>query len=348
MVTDTTLFGLIHDYFKVYLPKYKNCSTHTIRSYRKSLDSLLEFVKESKKIALFQITFEMIDSEALADFLDDLELKGNSIATRNQRLNCIRAFFAYAAKVNTAAVIHAADIAKVPLKISDKPDTIDYLSEDAIGILLEQPDPHTRKGLRDRFFMLLLYDTGARLQEILDIRLKDVQLGSKTPTVILSGKGRKIRTVPLMKSTTEHLENYMNVFHPDEDKYSERYLFYAVQHRQQNPLSQSAARKLIREYGNSAKNVCSELPDIVHPHLLRHSRAMHLYRRGMDLTLVQQWLGHSKLDTTYVYAYADTETKRAAIENSTDPKSPLKKKLNSERFTITDDETLKLLYGLKE
>jgi len=207
----------------------------------------------------------------------------------------------------------------------------------------------TEKGLRDQFFLLFMYDTGARLQEIRTLTLRDITWG-KEVSVTLHGKGSKVRVVPLMKPTAEHLENYLKVFHPEynrkENSYVDLPLFYVVQHGRRQPISDSAARKLVRSYGDKAKLICPELPDIVHPHLIRHSRAMHLYQRGMDLTLVQQWLGHAQIETTQIYAYADTEHKRKAIEKSTAVNNPLRSKRSASRFTVTDEQTLKQLYGL--
>jgi site-specific recombinase XerD len=135
-------------------------------------------------------------------------------------------------------------------------------------------------------------------------------------------------------------------FHPNAGKFADDYLFYVEQRRQYFSFSDSLARKIVRQYGEDAKTVCDEIASIVHPHMLRHSRAMHLYQKGNDLVLIQQWLGHSSMETTLVYAYADTEHKRKALEASIDPASPLAKRRNAERFTISDDETVKKLYGL--
>lgn len=345
-VIDTAFFGLVHDFFKVYLPHQKKSSPHTIRAYQTALESLFDFIKEHKNINLSEITFEMIDSKMLSSFLDSLEKSGCGISTRNHRLNCIRSFYAYAAGMDSTAVVHRVEILKVPKKKTDKPDFVDYMSEAAVRALLEQPDILTKKGLRDRFLMLLMYDTAARIQEILNICLCDIRLG-KTPTIILRGKGSKIRTVPLMKQTIEHFENYMRIFHSEESDYSQQPLFYGERHREKYALDASTVRKMIAAYGLSAREKCFDVPPKVHPHLFRHSRAMHLYQHGMDLTLISQWLGHAQLDTTLIYAHADTEHKRRAIEVATGKNSPLKNKLNSERYTISDDDILKKLYGLK-
>jgi len=345
-IIDTELFSLIHDFFKDYLPGQRHCSEHTIRAYRSSLDSLLEHVMAEKQTGLSQITFEMIDSKMIISYLDSVEEGGCSISTRNHRLKCIRSFFDYAAKFNAATVIYLLEIQKVPMKNHEKPDVVDYMSETAITVLLEQPDTSTRKGFRDCFFMMLIYDSAARVQEMLNIRLKDIKL-DKTPTVTLYGKGSKIRTVPIMKQTAEYCAAYLKMFHPDEPGYSESHLFYTVIHGLQKPLDSSTVRRFMYSYGDSARNVCTEIPAKVHPHLFRHSRAMHLYRHGMDLSLISQWLGHAQIETTLIYAHADTEQKRIAIEKATAEGSPLREVLQSERFIVSDVDVLKKLYGLK-
>ena len=287
-VKDAVLFALVHDFFKVQLPKLSNKSPNTIYAYRESLDALFEFVKAENHINLSDITFEMIDRHVLSRFLDYLEtVRGCSIETRNHRLNRIRAFYKYAAKIESTAVIHRNEILKVPLKKSAKPDIIKYMSEDAVKAVLAQPDPMSEKGLRDQFLMVLLYDTGARIQEVMDIRLHDIRLG-KAPTVTLNGKGGKTRVVPLMESTVEHFRNYSSVFHPGEGVYSEQSLFYVQRCGRKKPMHQDTARRFIFDYGAAAKEHCQDVPDKVTPHLWRHTRAMNLYQRGMDLTLISQ------------------------------------------------------------
>jgi site-specific recombinase XerD len=346
-VIDTTLFSLVRDFFKVYLPDMRHSSPHTIRAYQTSLEMLFDFVKDRRKISLSEITFDMIDHNTLSAFLDWLENgRGCGIATRNHRLMCIGAFYAYAAKMEPTAVIYQAELAKVPRKKPDKPELIDYMSETAVKAILAQPDTSTPKGLRDRFLLMMFYDTAARIQEVLDIRLSDIRLGA-TPTVLLHGKGSKTRAVPLMEKTVGHFQNYIKVFHPGESAYSEQYLFYVARNGLKNRMCDDNARRLMFAYGEAAKKVCPDVPGNIHPHLWRHSRAMHLYQHGMDLTLISQWLGHARLDTTFIYAHADTEQKRRAIAEATPPDSPLKEKLNAARFTVDDDAVLKRLYGLR-
>jgi len=215
-----------------------------------------------------------------------------------------------------------------------------------ITAIVEHIDTASPKGFRDRVLIILMYDTGARVGEIVDIKLCDLRFG-KTPTITLHGKGNKIRCVPLMEKTVLHLQKYLSVFHPAESQYSQAPLFYSEIRGQINPLSDRRIRYLLKDYGAKARLHCPEIPEKIHPHLFRHSRAMHLYQQGMDLTLVSQWLGHANLETTQVYAHADTEHKRKAIAAATPAANPLHAKLSSERFTISDEDTLKRLTGLR-
>lgn len=344
-VKDTMLFSLVHDFFKIYLTKMTNRSPNTVHAYRESLEALFDFVKTERKVSLSEITFEMVDCRMLTKFLDSLEERGCSIQTRNHRLNRIRAFYKYAAKMEPTAVIHHDEILKVPLKPTEKTEIIEYMNEEAVKAIWAQPDISTTKGLRDRFLMILLYDSGARIEELMGIRLCDIRLG-KTPTVTLRGKGRKTRVVPLLANTAEQFKTYSSVFHQNAKAYSDDYLFYVFRSGQKNRMHHDTARKSIQSYCAAAQKECVDVPDNIHPHLWRHTRAMHLYQHGVDLTLISQWLGHANLETTLVYAKADTEQKRRAMENA-NKSSPLAEKLNSDRFKVNDDELIKKLYGLK-
>lgn len=342
----TSLFPLVHDYLKIYLPKQRNVSPNTIRAYRKALEGLFDYVKERKQISLSNVTFEHLTAEMILSYLEYLETeRGCSVSTCNSRFAAIRAFMDYAADHDVTLVAALNELRKIPFKKSYV-NIIGYMSMDAIVAIVEQADASTPKGLRDRFFMMLMYDTGARVQEMLDIRLCDLQLG-RSPKVTLYGKGRKTRVVPLMEKTVQHLQKYMSEYHTDTLLTADTPLFYSVTHGKKYRLTDRLIRYMILKYGEKARGVCLEVPENVHPHLFRHSRAMHLYQEGMDLTLVSQWLGHSQLKTTQIYAYADTEQKRKAIAAATPQDNPLYSKLNSARYTVTDDETLKKLAGLR-
>ncbi len=346
-VKDVMLFNLIHDYFKVYLPKQKRLSHNTIRSYQGALELLLDFISAKRNIRLSEVTFDMIDPKTIIAFLDWLEEeRGCGASTQNQRLQCIRSFCTFAADVEPTAVIHKDAILKVkPIPVPES-GIVEYMSETAIKAVLSQPDTTTQKGIRDLFLMVLLYDTGARIQEVLNIRLRDLQFRG-APMITLLGKGQKIRNVSMMGTTVEHFKRYAGIFHTEENSCSEQFLFYVSRNNEKKRMTEDNVRRFIRTYGAAAHKVCPEVPDNVHPHLFRHSRAMHLYQHGMPLALISQWLGHSDVETTLIYAHADTEMKRKAIEAATPENSLLRGHLDLERYTVSDEEMIKRLYGLR-
>ena len=342
-----SLFSLIHDYLRVYLPKQRNLSHHTINSYRIALEQLIDFVKRQKQIKMQDVTFEMLTGEVMASFLDSLETdRGCGISTRNNRFAAVRTFIKYAADRDVSTVAILEGLKNVATKKPNKAEVIEYMSMDAISAIVEQADISTLRGLRDKTFLILMYDTGARIAEMIGITMRNLRFG-RTPTVTLNGKGGKIRSVPIMEKTVEYLQKYLIEFHPNAPMLSDLPLFFAVTHGEVHALSDRRIRYLLRDYSIQARQCCPQVPENVYPHMFRHSRAMHLYQNGMDLTLVSQWLGHAHLETTQIYAHADTEHKRKAIAAATSSDSTLFSKLNSERFTISDEEMLKRLVSVK-
>ena len=342
------LFSMIHDYLKIYLPKQRNLSDNTIGSYRVTLEQLVDYIQAQKKVPLHDVTFDMLTPEMITNFLDWLESdRSCSISTRNTRLAALRAFVKFAASRDISTVEIFAGLKKISSKKPNKSKTIEYMSMEAISAVVDVVDIEKKLGFRDKTFLILLYDTGARIQEIADSTLCDLRFG-RTPTIIIHGKGNKDRSVPLMEKTAEYLKRFLTEYHADASLMSKRPLFYSIIHGEPYALTTRRLYNILSSYGKKAREQCKLIPKKVHPHLFRHSRAMHLYQNGMDLTLVSQWLGHSYLETTQIYAHADTEHKRSAISAATPPESPLSSILNPNRYTITDDETLKRLTGLSK
>ena len=340
-----TLLGRVHEFLKVYLPNHRHLSPNTIRAYSKSLDLLLDFVKNEKHVQLIDVTFDMLTADMILAFLDYLEVTTYcSISTRNQRLAAIRAFIKYAATRDIAVAANLKELKAVPTKKTANVKLIEYMSEAAVAAILVEPDANTQKGFRDRTLLIMMYETAARVQEIADIKLSDFRWGKK-PTVTLHGKGRKDRTVPISEKAAKHLKLYLDTFHPM-PRNNGQYLFYTVIHGTTRSITVRRIRDIVKEHSASARKKCNEIPDNTFPHIFRHSRAMHLYQNGMDLTLIAQWLGHVHLDTTQIYAHADSEHKRVAIEKATSTTNPINAKMSTPRFTISDDDMLRQLAGL--
>ena len=260
------------------------------------------------------ISFLSINRELIIEFLDWLEqARGCKAATRNQRLMALRSFFNYAGILDCTQTALYIDTMNIPLKQDDS-KVISYLTEPALTALLNQPDVRKKTELRNLTFMVLMYDTAARCCELLNMRIKDLRLNSKHPIAYLHGKGGKTRTVPLLDKTVQHCKRYLKIFHPNETSGSSEYLFYTVSHNSHNQMSHDTVAYFIKKYAEAAALECPEMPENIRPHMLRHSRAMHLYQHNMPLNLIMQYLGHASIETTRIYAYADTEMKRAALE----------------------------------
>ena len=193
--------------------------------------------------------------------------------------------------------------------------------------------------------MIFMYDTAARCQEVLDLRLRDFELNTKSPYVYLHGKGSKTRTVPLMAKTVLHYQAYLDDFHLKAEQQSDDFVFYTTIHGKRNQMSPDNVEHFMGLYGERAKQVCSNVPDRVHPHQLRHTRAIHLYRGGMPLALLSEFLGHANISTTQIYAYADTEMKRLAIQKACPQISESEVDADTPIWDNNDD-VIRRLYGL--
>ncbi len=341
---ENLLFKMIHDYLLVYLPKQRCSSPNTIESCKTAINFMLDFMAAKNDVPLKDVSFEHISSESVMALLDYLtEERHISASTRNQRLACIRGFMKYAAARNPELVSIMIDLASIPIQRAEANKLIEYLSMDAMQCLLEQPDTSRDKGVRDQFFMTLMYDTAARIQEMLDLRICDISTG-RTPTAKLTGKGAKKRTVPLMDKTMEHFRYYMKLFHPNEKPESTKPLFYVRRKGSIEKISADAVRRFLDKYAVMAHEICAEVPPHIHPHIFRHSRAMHLYQNGMALELVSQWLGHASLQATLIYAHADTEQKRKAIEKANG--NLLISKLKTPNNSTDNDQALRKMCGL--
>jgi site-specific recombinase XerD len=339
-------FKLIRDFLTLYLPDQKAVSQNTVKSYRESLNLLLNYICDRNGINLGKLSFEYLSEAAVESFLDHLE-KGRhcSVSTRNHRLACVRSFVKYAGDRDVGVQAYVNELCNIPLKKEAKSPVISYFSEVALKTILEQPDTRKKKGLRNLFFMILMYDTGARNQELLDLKLSSIHFEGNSPYIVIVGKGRKTRLVPVMPKTVDHFKKYIAVFHSEFTP--DNHLFYTERNGKRYAMSPDNTERFIREYGIAAHSVNPEVPDLLHPHMFRHSRSMHLYRSGMPAALLSEWLGHAQIKTTLdYYANADTSMKKEAIEKATSKLNPL---LSNDPACLeweNDDAMIRRLYGL--
>lgn len=294
-------------YFSTYLPETCGVSPNTCNSYRDAFKLLLLYFQEEKGVPANSIELRMLNRNLASDFLDWLEVQRKvSVTTRNQRLAAMKAFAHYVQYRNPEYLENCTDIIAIRPKKHEKP-VIPFLTEEELKALLAQPDPSTRHGLRDLTLLSLLYDSGARVQEITDLKLKDIRL-TNPAMVTLTGKGRKARQVPLMKETCKLLDAYIRNFNLNSEPLTSPLFF----NQKGQALSRYGITYILKKYVSQAE-LDSDTRKIS-PHVLRHTKAMHLLRAGVNMIYIRDFLGHVDISTTEVYARIDAEMKRKVFE----------------------------------
>ncbi len=294
-------------YFSTYLPLTCGVSPNTCNSYRDAFKLLLLYFQEEKGVPANSIELRTLNRNLVSDFLDWLEAQRKvSVTTRNQRLAAMKAFAHYVQYRNPEYLENCTDIITMRPKKHEKP-VIPFLTEDELKALLAQPDPSTRHGLRDLTLLSLLYDSGARVQEITDLQLKDIRL-TNPAMVTLTGKGRKARQVPLMKETCTLLDTYIRNFDLNSEPLTAPLFF----NKKGEALSRYGITYILKKYVSKAELDGSARK--ISPHGLRHTKAMHLLRAGVNMIYIRDFLGHVDISTTEVYARIDAEMKRKVFE----------------------------------
>ncbi len=300
------------EFLSRYLPTQKNASKNTILSYRDTFKLLIRYCLEQKNISVEKLNMGMLTHKLIVDFLTWLENDRKcSITTRNQRLAAIHSFFRYAQYEDPCGILHFQKVIAIPVKKSAKL-VVAHLTPNAMQFLLSQPDRATVKGRRDLTLLSTLYDSGCRVQELVNLKVRDVTF--EIPAVlVLTGKGNKTRRVLLMKNTLILLNHYISENSLDKPWKCDYPLFVNKQH---NKLTREGIKYLISQYVISARKFSTIVPEKVTPHMFRHSKAMHLLQAGVNLIYIRDFLGHEDIKTTEIYAKCDTELKRKAIENA--------------------------------
>jgi site-specific recombinase XerD len=307
MATDFAI--LLQRFLTSHLAGLRGASPNTVASYRDTFKLLIIYLRDQKAIPPEKLTLNRIDVEAVTGFLNWLESsRQNSVSTRNQRLAAISSFYTWMQSQEPALLARCQDIMAIPVKKGAQA-CVQHLTVEQTRCLLNAPDRTTRSGRRDATLLATLYDTGARVQELVDLTVGDVRL-QKPAVITLTGKGRKTRHVPLGANTVALLANYLTEFRLDMPGHDCYPVFFNQKHTK---LSRGGVAWIIDKY-----RVLADTADLarakISPHILRHSKAMHLYEAGVPLPYIRDILGHVDLSTTEIYARASTEAKRKALE----------------------------------
>ncbi|MBM9617015.1 tyrosine-type recombinase/integrase [Desulfobulbus rhabdoformis] len=304
----------INGFFSRYLPGQRNLSMNTITSYRDAFKLFLLFCETEKTMKADKISISDLTPGLLTEYLAWLErIRHCGVRTRNQRLAAFKSFFHYVASMQPEHILNCQRILDLPMKkVASRAMT--YFSPEGLHLLLSQPDTSNPKGRRDHALLVLLYDTAARVQEIIDLRIRDVRL-EQPATVTLHGKGRKTRVVPVTAKTASIMEGYFQ-----EKGWIEKsgiLDFSVFMNNRECKLSRAGVAYILSKYVKSMSIESSHhIPESVSPHCLRHTKAVHLLRSGVPLIYIRDILGHASVITTEIYAKVDAEEKRKALEDA--------------------------------
>lgn len=308
-ITDMAM--LLKDFFETYLLKERGVSNHTIRSYSATFQSLYAFFKDNKGIRANKLFVKDLSRRSINDYLNWLEMeKGNKVSTRNSRLASVKAFCHYAQYKDFKNLARWQDILSIKSKKADMP-YMSFLTQEGMKTLLSEVPTDTIQGRRHLAILAFLYDTGARANELISFSAHNLNL-TKPYHVILSGKGRKKRIVPIHEKLVLILKAYMKDVNIELNNISKQPLFVNVHGRK---LTSAGLTHIIMMYADKVReNFPALMPERLSPHSFRHSKATHLLQAGMNIIYVRDFLGHSSVKTTETYVRMDSEQKRKALE----------------------------------
>lgn len=341
-IKDPALFKAIKEFLTHYLPEVRRKSPNTILSYKAAINLFLKFLSEECNKKLAKITVSDFDADHIQKFMNWLRDERDNVATTvNLRMTHIRQFCKYLQKCGLVSYEDYAETKEISKQPDNRKKDFLYLSIDQTKLVLKMPDTARKAGLRDKFFIALLYDSGCRDQEMLDLQLKDflIRDDGKAELQII-GKGSKYRVTPISEEVVALYQDYSRVYHPQSS--GNHYLFYTLRKGVVSKMSDDNVARFLKKYEQMAKVEDSMIPHL-HAHIFRRSRAMHLYEAGVPLPLISEWLGHSQLETTQIYARASLDMKRNAAETLAAQSGQI---FSDENFKYDDDDMIRKLYGL--
>jgi site-specific recombinase XerD len=311
-MTPTDFARHLTRYLGEHLPSHRNLSANTVASYRDVFTLLLRYCQDHHGLTPDRLQLKHLRVPLIQEFLDHLQTQRHcSARTRNQRLAALHAFFRFLQSEAPEHMVECQKILAIPFQRHER-RSVAYLEAGDLNALLAQPDAATAQGRRHAVLLRVLYDTGARVQEVIDLRIADIRL--ETPAQVrLTGKGRKTRVVPLMSDTVAALAAYLREQRPQDPARADEPLFV---NRHGQRLSRSGVGYLLAKYSGQARQRHSGLPASISPHVLRHSKAMHLLQSGNPMPSIQAILGHADIRTCTIYANADMNMKRQALEKA--------------------------------
>ena len=295
-------------------------SPDTVIAYTAALSLFRTYTSEEKGIAFDDLFMSAITVDFILDFRVWLvEIRNELPQSANHRFGLVRSYIKYCSSQEVTLLAMYLRLSDIPPLRYDKP-TEEAMTEESMRVILRQPNS-TRKGIRNLTFMVVLYETAVRVSELINLRMENLFLDDALPHVIIRGKGKKTRSIPLTKPTCEHLRHYMGVFH-GKGSVDTPLLFYNITKGVVGPLSHDCISTFLHKYADMARLECPEVPDNVHSHLFRRSKSTHLSDNGIGLPIISRYMGHEDIRTTMVYVRPNQKKIQEALESVAQQASP--------------------------
>lgn len=335
----------IHLFLDEYAPSHLTGSQHTLKSYRTALYLYLLFLDKEMKTTVDTLKSSCFSKGNIEKWAEWLAQERNcSVGTVNIRLSSLRTFLKYLGSRDISCLYLYQEAATMPKKKAIR-KKVEGLSKEAVKVLLAEPDISTRIGRRDTAFMVLLYSTAARMDELLDMKVKQLNLKGRKPYATVIGKGKKIRTLYLLPKTVAHMQKYLDEFHGERPD-GEAYLFYSRNTGIYGKMSQAAIDKFLKKYAAKCHMKYPNYPDIpikLHAHQFRHAKASHWLEDGMNIVQISFLLGHENLQTTMAYLDITLEQVSEALATlETEKEKTVSPKWKNEDGSLVDFCGLKI------
>lgn len=302
----------INRYLTEYDPLYSAGSVHTCRSHEIAIRSYVEWLENPNEINSEDLSVKHFEAKWLEDWckylVDDKKIQKQSV---NVRLSSMKSFLKYLSKQD-AAFLYLYEEQSNARYLKCSRAKVSGISREGIKALMEAPNISTATGRKYLMAMILCYNLALRIDELLSIRIKDIQLGNKHPYIIIHGKGEKTRSLFMMERTVSHLKEYLQEFHQSSDPTA--YLSNSNYKGKHQKLSQTTFRTTFKKYAEIARSKCEDVPADIHPHMLRHARATHMLEDGLNIAQVSEFLGHASINTTQVYLDISFDLKSEAMQ----------------------------------
>lgn len=303
----------LHDWLEYYVPSIKACSPHTKRNYKVSMTLYTEFLRNVKGALPETLNAKCFRKEYIMEWIIWMKNnRGCTPTTCNVRLSALRAFLKYIADRDVIYMALFLQAENVPNEKTTK-KKVAGLSKQAVNALLSAPDQRTATGFRDFTLMLLLYSTAVRINELLTLKISNIVMNCAKPHIIVIGKGRKKRPLPLLSKPVQCLKKYLKKYHPKHDD-MDALIFYSKSKGLYTPMSAENVNKMLKKYASIAHKTCEEVPLDLHAHQFRHAKASHWLENGMNIAQISYLLGHECIQTTMLYLDITTEQEEKALE----------------------------------